>query len=121
MTSLDHFNIETVELGATVAFYRDLLGMTLGDRPDVGIPGAWMCIGHRAVIHINEVDESQVAKTGAIDHVAFEAEDFDRMVERLQQAGQAHDMVDSRPKLPLRQLYVLDPNRIRIELNFRRE
>jgi hypothetical protein len=33
MPSLDHVNIQTVKLGETVAFYRDVLELRAGDPP----------------------------------------------------------------------------------------
>jgi len=79
LTSLDHYNVETVELDATVTFYQDVLDMTLGNRPALDIKGAWMCVSGHPVVHVNEVSETRAAPTGAIDHVAFEADDFDGM------------------------------------------
>ncbi|ATY11236.1 glyoxalase [Amycolatopsis sp. AA4] len=119
LNSLDHYNIETDNLGSTVSFYRDVLGMTLGDRPALEVKGAWLCIAGHAVVHVNEVGENRVARTGPIDHVAFEAQDFEGLCRRLDELRIPYDTVDSRPRLPLRQVYVFDPNLIRLELNFR--
>ncbi|WP_033289748.1 VOC family protein [Amycolatopsis jejuensis] len=119
LTSLDHYNIETADLGGTISFYRDVLGMTLGDRPALDVKGAWLCIGGHAVVHVNEVGEDRAARTGPIDHVAFEAQDFDGLRARLDELGIPYDTVDSRPRLPLRQVYLFDPSKIRLELNFR--
>ena len=56
--------------------------------------------------------------SGAEDHLAFNAAGFDAMVARLEQQG-----VEYRKRLvdngKLRQLFLVDPNGISIELNFR--
>lgn len=119
LSSLDHYNIETADLDGTVSFYRDVLDMTLGDRPPLDVKGAWLCIDGHAVVHVNEVSEDRAARTGAIDHVAFEAQDFEGLSRRLDRLGLPYETVDSRPRLPLRQIYLFDPNQIRLELNFR--
>ena len=36
---LDHYNIETVNLDETIKFYCDVLGLYVGDRPPLPIPG----------------------------------------------------------------------------------
>jgi catechol 2,3-dioxygenase-like lactoylglutathione lyase family enzyme len=117
--SLDHYNVETAVLEATVTFYREGLGMTLGNRPDVPIPGAWLCVAGYPVVHVNLVPGRPAESTGAVGHVAFEATDFDGLCDRLDRAGIAYNVVDSRPRLRLRQIYVRDPNDIQIELNVR--
>jgi len=116
---LDHYHIDTRDLAGTIAFYRDVLGMTLGDRPAFDIPGAWMCANGQAVIHVNEVGDPKASETGPVDHVAFEAEDFESMCDRLRRLGVSYEVVDSRRKRPLRQIYLRDPNSVRIELGFR--
>ena len=116
---LYHCHIDTRDLAGTIAFYQDVLGMTLGNRPAFDVPGAWMCVKGHAVIHVNEVEEAKAGETGPVDHVAFEADDFDCMCERLRRLGVSYEVVDSRPKRPLRQIYLRDPNSVRIELGFR--
>lgn len=120
LRSLDHYNIETAGLDATVAFYRDCLGMTLGERPALPVPGAWLCIDGRAVVHVNAVG-GRGGPTGAIGHVAFEATGFEEISARLTRHAVPFRVVDSRPRLPLRQIYVEDPNGIAVELNVRDE
>ena len=44
-TGMNHFNILTDDVDATVDFYRDAVGLETGPRPDLGFPGAWMYCG----------------------------------------------------------------------------
>ena len=42
VTGLFHVAIKTNDLGATVKFYTDVLGMKLVDRPEFGFPRCWI-------------------------------------------------------------------------------
>jgi len=124
INSLDHYNIETARLEETVEFYTEVLGLTRGYRPSsIPIPGAWMYAGGHACIHINEVGDDLSGPTGPINHVAFETAnepgDYDSMKAALAARGLPFDEADSRPMIPLRQIFVHDPNGIRLELNYR--
>lgn len=118
---LDHYNLETADMDATIAFYVGGLGFATGPRPpfEDGTDGEWFYIGDRAVVHTNRVAEATAAPTGALGHVAFDADDFDETCRHLTEVGIPYESVDSRPAIPLRQLYVQDPNGVVVELNFR--
>ena len=45
VSGMNHFTILTDDVDATVNFYRDLLGLVAGERPDLGFPGAWLYAG----------------------------------------------------------------------------
>ena len=56
MPSLDHVNIQTVKLGETVAFYRDVLELRAGDPPPPLDPALvqWMFDPDgRAIFHLS--------------------------------------------------------------------
>ena len=131
LTALEHYLVLTADLDATRDFYRDALGMTEGPRPPLGFPGYWMYIGTTPVIHIAEwhtYTAHSTAKeipvtapahsTGAFDHVAFNALDFGAVMARLESHGvlPARNLVS---KSGMRQLFVFDPNGIKVEINFR--
>ena len=84
---LDHFNIRTRNLGATVRFYEDVLGLEKGPRPNFAFPGAWMYSEGRAVVHLVDIsptEEAQKPDSGVVHHVAFVSRDFKGMKQRLQ-------------------------------------
>ena len=131
LTDMEHYLVLTSNLTATRDFYRDALGMAEGFRPPLGFPGHWMYIGATAVIHIAEWETytahsngkeipvtAPAASTGAFDHVAFKAEDFAEVSARLERHGvtPARNLVSNSG---LRQLFVFDPNGVKIEINFR--
>jgi catechol 2,3-dioxygenase-like lactoylglutathione lyase family enzyme len=122
LSRLDHYNIETVLPEETVAFYTEVLGLTNAPerRPAVPQPGTWLLVGDHPAVHVNFVDRDRSGVTGSIDHVAFEGSGYDDMRARLDELGVAHEVVES-PQFNLKQIYVFDPNGVRIEINIRGE
>lgn len=132
LTRLDHFSIRTTDVDGTRDFFVRVLGMTSGERPPFKFPGAWLYCGEKDVIHIIGIDpsdksglveylgdreETALTGTGAIDHLAFMAEDIDAMRVRLQDEGIASREREV-PLLGVRQIFLEDPNGVTIELNF---
>lgn len=117
---LDHFNIRTRRLDETVRFYRDVLGLTLGPRPNFNFPGAWMYSDGRAVVHLVDIaatDEPQKPDSGAVHHVAFASHGFAAMERHLTAIGVAFQTVQV-PGGDLWQIFVTDPNGVMLELNY---
>ena len=117
---LDHFNIRTRKLDATVRFYQDILGLESGDRPNFSFPGAWMYSEGRPVVHLVDISptsEPQKPDSGVVHHVAFASRDFNGMKQRLQSKGMAFDTRQV-PGGELWQIFVRDPNGVMIELNY---
>ncbi len=133
LTGLEHYLVLTSDLEATRDFYQDALGMTEGFRPALGFPGYWMYLGATPVIHIAEwntytahSDAKEIpvtapaASTGAFDHVAFNAVNFDAVLARLGRHG-VTPARNLQSKSGMRQLFVFDPNGVKIEINFRNQ
>lgn len=121
LISLDHINLVTSDLEGTIRFYRDLLGLELGPRPSFAFPGAWLYLSGRPVVHlVLREDAVASAATGAIDHVAFSCEDFEGLRTRLEAAGITHEVREV-PGGRLRQIFLRDPNGVKVELNFAAE
>jgi catechol 2,3-dioxygenase-like lactoylglutathione lyase family enzyme len=117
---LDHFNIRTRDLGATVRFYEDVLGLEKGPRPNFAFPGAWMYSEGRAVVHLVDIsptDEAQKPDSGVVHHVAFVSRDFKGMKQKLQTKGFEFESREV-PGGDLWQIFVRDPNGVMIELNY---
>jgi catechol 2,3-dioxygenase-like lactoylglutathione lyase family enzyme len=113
---LDHVTIQAGDLDASVAFYEGVLGLARGPRPPFRFPGAWLYLTERPVIHLIG-GRGRVAGTGAIDHLAFHARDVDATRTRLRRMGVAFEERVV-PGQGLIQLFVRDPDGVRIELNF---
>lgn len=117
---MDHFTILTRDADGTIAFYRDVLGLTPGPRPDFSFPGAWLYNEGRAVLHVVERD-SIPQGAGVLDHMAFWGVGLASFLARLQARGLAYDL----RRLPETghaggtwQLFFFDPNGARVEIDF---
>lgn len=120
VNTLDHVNINTRDLDACKKFYGEILGFEDGPRPEFGIPGAWMYCGDQPVIHIMAMPDAPAGPTGPLDHVAFRCTDFDGFKQRLDAAGLEFGE-NHVPDFKIRQLFVHDPDGVKIELNFAEE
>ena len=129
ISTLDHFSIGTTCLEETRAFYVDLLGMSVGFRPQLKSTGYWLYAGDNAVIHLVETEageddrknwdkaaDNNVFETGMDDHVAFSVEDSSGAVQFMKDNGIAYwdRLLADRG---LYQIFVRDPNGIVVELN----
>ena len=124
--TLFHTAIKTADLGATVRFYTEVLGMVEAVRPPIPFPGAWLKppqAGVEASIHVyagdaaKEADGSVLTGTAAIDHVSVVCQGYRDFQARFEQFG-----LDYRenivPATPFWQLFIYDPNGIQLELTF---
>jgi catechol 2,3-dioxygenase-like lactoylglutathione lyase family enzyme len=139
---LDHYNIRTFRIDETVRFYVDVLGLRDGAFPGTPAMGAWLYDkSDRPVVHLIAIDpadpEPAVQRIrdrlaglgdpvepsswkggGAIDHVAFECDDYDTQACLLRERGIAFTESNI-PSIGLRQIFLNDPNGVTLELNFR--
>jgi catechol 2,3-dioxygenase-like lactoylglutathione lyase family enzyme len=116
-TGMNHFTILTDDVPRTVAFYRDLLGLADGDRPDLGFPGAWMYAGGQAVLHVVGGRSKDALKPGVIDHIAFSATGLEATLARLDAHGVQH-VCRQQAGTGFWQVFFHDPNGARVELDF---
>jgi catechol 2,3-dioxygenase-like lactoylglutathione lyase family enzyme len=117
---LDHYNVSTRNLGATIRFYEDVLGFVNGPRPPFDFPGAWLYSDGHPVLHLNDIsptDTPQRPDSGVIDHVAFGSRGFEEMKQQLTQKG-VQFRVNNVPNSTRRQIFLTDPNNVLIELNY---
>lgn len=130
LTRMEHFLVMTHDVDATRDFYRDVLGFGEGPRPDLGFLGHWLYLDGIACIHIADwttytahsnrlgIPVTRPAPgTGALDHVAFNGDNYEELRGRLQANGLAFHPHDS-PAIGLRQIFLEDPNGLKLELNF---
>ena len=121
VTGLDHINIDTAKPEETIAFYEQVLGLQNRPelRPDFGFPGAWLFLDDVAVVHLNFIDDDdRSSQRSAFNHIAFEGADFAAMCALLD----SHELdyrTSERPEIGLSQIFVDDPNNVRVEINIR--
>jgi catechol 2,3-dioxygenase-like lactoylglutathione lyase family enzyme len=118
---LDRVLVLTDDLEATKNFYCEALGLQVGERPALGFSGFWLYLEGAPCLHIAERAsyEAHAATLGlqvgaAVDHIAFAGAGYERLAARLEAAG-ADAVTHTVPGL--RQLFVTDPNGVRVEVN----
>lgn len=117
---LQHVNIRCVDARRSRDFYVNLIGLVEGDRPPVGSVGYWLYVGGVPVIHLTERTPAHgpaVAGSGTIDHIAFRGQDLDGTRARFDAAGLPYRQ-DVIPRDGTIQLFVHDPDGVKVELNF---
>ena len=131
LSYIEHFLIQTGDLARTRDWYVEVLGMRVGPSPDFKFPVCWLYLGEKDVLHLTEggantsenrrkfLDQQSdaVKGTGVVDHVAFRCTGLPQMMEHL-----------TRLKVPFKrrmvndqglfQLFLMDPNEVKVELNF---
>ena len=118
IVGMNHFTITAEDERQTLDFYVGLLGLTVGPRPDLGFPGAWLYAGGtQAVLHLYFGRPMPATRTGVIDHLAFSATDLRAVKARLDEAGVKHEL-RRQAGAGTWQLFTTDPNGAKVELDF---
>jgi catechol 2,3-dioxygenase-like lactoylglutathione lyase family enzyme len=119
---LDHVLVLTDDIDGTRSFY-EALGLETGERPAFPFSGYWLYLGDVACVHVADRAEYEAHAAGlgltagpAVDHVAFGGQGYDGLAARLEAAG-IDAVVNEVAGGALRQLFVTDPNGVRVELN----
>ena len=118
LRSLDHVTVRTRDLDASLAFYREVLGLEIADwRPPFRFEGAWLALSGHAVVHL--VAGRAVADPGgAVDHFAIAGAGSPETAKaELTARNIAFDERET-PDGRFRQLFISDPNGVKIEIVF---
>jgi len=124
VTRMEHLLVLTDDIDATRDFYCRALGLEDGDRPPLAFPGYWLYAGGVPCVHVAEraayAEHSErlgiPASAERVDHVAFNGTDYDGLVARLARGG-IEAVPNTVPGAGLRQLFIEDPNGLKIEIN----
>ena len=127
IVGLDHFTIRTPKLAETVAFFQDVLGLTLGWRPRFGFPGHWLYAADKPVLHLVEVgswaldaylgESPAQFGSGRVDHLSFRGTDLAQIQQHLCQLKYPfRERIV--PEILEHQLFIEDPNGITVEMIF---
>lgn len=117
LKTLDHVNVRTANLAPMIAFYRDVMGMESGWRPNFPFDGAWMYLEGKPIVHLVEVPEDPANEAPKLEHFAIGAEDMAGFRATLD----AHDVaytVDPVPGIELVQINLRDPDGNHIHVDF---
>ena len=125
LTTLNHIQIRTSKLDETRDFFVEALGLEDRFRPNFPERGHWLyCAGSDVpFVHLTEdpcEGDPRTVKgaTGTgMDHMAMFGTDVDDMIERLERKGVEYEKIVARGGSMI-QLYVHEPNGLKIELGF---
>jgi len=131
LSHIEHFLLQTTDMEATRKWYVEVLGMRVGPSPDFKFPVFWLYLGDKDVVHVTEGggntsenrrkyvgQQSDAASgTGVVDHIAFRATGLRGMIAHLKKlkVDFKQRQVDDQG---LYQLFMFDPNGVKIELNY---
>jgi catechol 2,3-dioxygenase-like lactoylglutathione lyase family enzyme len=116
-----HINTRSADVERTRDFYVRVLGLRVGDRPAFASTGYWLYFGEQPIVHLVQRAPGDPAKEGSgnLDHVAFTGVDLDGTRAALQAAGvRFREAVV--PRDSAIQIFVHDPDGLKLELNFAR-
>jgi catechol 2,3-dioxygenase-like lactoylglutathione lyase family enzyme len=124
-----HCAIRAADLDVTLRFYEQVLGLKQVPRPKgLTFPGAWLAVAHapgQALLHLyagsaalgRRRQDPRCAENSAVDHIALLAQGFTGFRARFEQLG-----ISAREQNldggSIWQMFVHDPNGIKIELSF---
>ena len=136
---LDHVNFITHNMPATIHFYCNVIGLVHGKHLAIDTAQSvyfYIPDNDVAILHVgNAKTDKQQAKferladlevnhdgrfsTGSFDHfcLALDDEDYTLYMDKLDKAGMQYQTY-CHEDMPLKQLWLLDPNGVRVELNF---
>ncbi len=131
LSHLEHILVQTADMEKTRDWYVRVLGMTAGRTPDFKFPVCWLYVGDHDVIHITEggadtttnrkaylgQQSEATSGSGVIDHIGFRCTGLRETMAHLNALNVPfrQRQVDDQG---LYQLFLFDPNGIKIELNF---
>ena len=135
ISHIEHFLVAADDIDATRDWYARVLGMKPGAHPDFGFPVHWMYLGDTDIVHIGpsarqageiqkkflgRTSQDAGAGTGALDHIAFRATGLRGMLKHLQKEKVSFTQRRANGQA-LFQLFLYDPNGVKIELNYASE
>ncbi len=118
----DHYNLraDRIVLDELRDFYRDVVGLTVGDRPPFRRFGYWLYSGDKAVLHLSLADDGEQRSSNAANtfaHAAFNCTGRTEFEQRLKLRGISYRTAQV-PLLNIVQLFFHDPAGNGVELQF---
>lgn len=133
VTAMEHVLVLSDDIESTREFYCSVVGLNVGQRPPLEFPGYWLYAGNTPCVHVAERTAylkhaaglglsvaQQSSGSGPVDHIAFNAGDYDAVAAKVQDSG-VTAVLNTVPGGGPRQFFIDDPNGVRIEINVRQE
>jgi catechol-2,3-dioxygenase len=123
--AFDHYNLRAPRalLDDLCAFYRDVVGLTVGPRPPFRRFGYWLYAGERPVLHLGEADAGETCDapvSGTFNHASFDCTGKREFEARLSARGIEYRTAHV-PLTGHAQLFFRDPAGNGVELQFASE
>lgn len=93
---MDHISLLVQDADKAVAFYQNILGLAILERPNLGFPGFWLDLGAGQSLHLLQVSREHVLNDrlpehgGRDFHFALRVRDLACFVDKLEQQGIAY-------------------------------
>lgn len=114
--AIHHVSLLISDTERSLGFYRDLLGLEVIERPELGFPGAWLAIGDKQLHLLELPDPDATAErpehVGRDRHLALAVEGTVELEQRLAQSG----ITFTRSKSGRNAIFCRDPDGNGIEL-----
>ena len=123
VTALHHFTIRCTpeELPPLQDFYTRVMRLTVGARPEIPAPGAWLYADGQPIVHLYAhlatPDRPMEPATGHLDHISFRTHGLAEIRTHLGRLGVPFTEAPV-PGWPLHQLFLHDPRGLKIEMTF---
>jgi catechol-2,3-dioxygenase len=122
IAGFDHYNLraDRAVLDELRDFYRDVVGLAVGDRPPFRRFGYWLYSGDKAVLHLSLSDDGEQRSRTAVNtfsHAAFNCTGRPEFEARLKRLGIPYRTAQV-PLLNIAQLFFHDPAGNGVELQF---
>lgn len=114
--TFDHLALHVSDVGKSLTFYAETLGLPILPRPEFSFNGAWLQLDEGLQLHLIEGRESTAQSGSRSNHFAFVVEDANALEEKLR--AQGVEIVVNKIRVDsVRQLFVKDPDGYYIEFN----
>jgi len=114
---LNHVLICTSDLEAMLHFFEQAICLEQGPRPPFLFDGAWLYSEGKPIIHL--AASGSHGTNGAVDHIAFRGDDYERLITRLKDAELDY-YEHTVPGSGEHQVFVPGPDGIKLEIQFPR-
>ena len=127
--NINHILIQTSDLSNMTSFLENVTKLTVGNRPPFPFPGVWLYHDHKPVIHLIEahanlaqadyIGTRTLSTDGALDHIAFEGDDYNQLMARLEQYN-VEFVERTVPQSRQHQVFIKGPDGLKLEILFNR-
>ena len=120
LIALDHINLHCDDPDALASWYETILGLKRGPRPNFSVPGLWLYMGDKPVLHILKAAEPLQRAPVSLEHFAFRAEGMAAFEATLKEHNVPFERVDlTSLDVDIIQYDIRDPMGTHLHIDFR--